>query len=268
MRHISLFAVPVFLSCALWMSGCAKQPRMQDGILINDPYEAENRRTHDFNKSLAARLSGSDKHANSDAETAPKGGQMQPADLVINMGANLSLPGKVVNNLLQGRPAPAARNLSRFIVNTTIGIAGMFDPAGRKLGLNETDTDFGETLAVWGVPEGAYLELPVLGPSTQRDSAGKVIDLVLDPLVHILTGPQIAAEYALRIGAKVGDRARFSDSMDSVLQQSADSYAQTRLIYLMHRRHDVGEKGAEFDPYDDLYAEPEQDAGFIDPYAD
>ncbi|MDB6176761.1 VacJ family lipoprotein [Paracoccus sp. Z330] len=248
------------------MSGCATQPEMQDGILVNDPYEPENRRMHEFNKSLDAKLSGVTPDAASHDQPTRDTARMQPMDLVINMGSNLSLPGKVVNNLLQGRPGPAAGNLSRFVVNSTVGIAGMFDPAGRGMGLNETDTDFGETLAVWGVPEGAYLELPVLGPSTQRDSAGKVIDLVLDPLVYVLTPSQIAVEYGLRIGAKAGDRARFSDSVDSVLRDSADSYAQARLIYLMHRRHDVGEKGADFDPYDDPYAEAGADAGFIDPY--
>lgn len=187
-------------------------------------------------------------------------------DLVINMGSNLSLPGKVLNSLLQGRPGPAVQNMFRFTVNSTLGIAGMFDIAGRDFGLPETDTDFGETLAVWGLPEGAYLELPVLGPSTQRDAFGKVVDVLIDPLGQVLDDRQRAAAFALRLGSKAGDRARFGDTVDSVLRDSADSYAQTRLIYLMHRRHDVGEESTDLDPYEDAYGPAGADAGFIDPY--
>jgi phospholipid-binding lipoprotein MlaA len=187
---------------------------------------------------------------------------MKPMDLVINMGSNLSLPGKVLNSALQGRPEPTVKNLFRFAVNSTLGVAGMFDPAGTEFGLTETDTDFGETLAVWGVPEGAYLELPALGPSTQRDAVGKLVDLAIDPLWWMMTDRQVALAYGLRIAGKVGDRARFGDSVDSLLHDSADSYSQTRLIYLMHRRHDIGEEGAEIDPY----AEEIADAAVIDPY--
>lgn len=252
----------------LALAGCASNPVMQDGILINDPYEAQNRRVHAFNKALDAGLigpiAGLVSSGDDDAGTA---GQPKPVDLVINMGANLSLPGKVVNSLLQGQPGPAIRNFFRFTVNSTLGIAGLFDPAGSDFGLTETDTDFGETLAVWGVPEGAYVELPVLGPSTRRDAFGKLVDVVIDPLGQVLDNQQRALVLGLRIGSKAGERARFSDTVDSVLRDSADSYAQARLIYLMHRRHDVGEEEADFDPYDDPYATPEADAGNIDPDA-
>lgn len=249
------------------LAGCAARPVNEGGIIINDPYEGMNRRVHAFNKGLDAKLlspladlaKGKD-----DPTTAGEPGAM---DLVINMGSNLSLPGKMVNSLLQGRPGPAIHNMFRFAVNSTIGIAGMFDPAGSDFGLPEQDTDFGETLAVWGVPEGAYLELPALGPSTQRDAFGKVVDVVMDPVGRVLkTDRQKALAFGLRVGSKAGERARFGDTVDSVLHESADSYAQTRLIYLMHRRHDVGEERAEFDPYDDPYGQPDADAGFIDPY--
>jgi phospholipid-binding lipoprotein MlaA len=244
------------------LAGCASDPRVQDGIVVNDPYEAQNRRIHDFNKSIDAQVSRLGDALPSDGNDTPASGAMTPMDLVINMGANLSLPGKFANSVLQGRPEPAVKNLFRFAVNSTLGVAGMFDPAGRDFGLTETDTDFGETLAVWGVPEGAYLELPALGPSTQRDAVGKLVDVAIDPLWWMMTDRQVAVAYALRIAGKVGDRARFGDSIDSVLHDSADSYAQTRLIYLMHRRHDIGEESAEIDPY----AEDTADAAVIDPY--
>ncbi|WP_411956744.1 MlaA family lipoprotein [Paracoccus homiensis] len=248
----------------LLAAGCASDPQIRDGITINDPYEAENRRTHQFNKDVDRNvISPVSNLVGGDDDGAPSDGP-GAMDLVINAGSNLSLPNKVVNHVLQGRPLAAAQNTARFLVNSTIGIAGLFDPAGSQMGLTEVDTDFGATLARWGVPEGAYLELPVLGPSTQRDASGKVLDLVADPLSYVLTPAGWAGAYALRAGAKVGDRARFGDTVDSVLRDSADSYAQSRLIYLMHRRHDVGEEGTDFDPYEDSAAGD----GIIDPYAE
>lgn len=267
MRHHRRSCATVALLLTTLVAGCASQPGYQDGILVNDPFEAQNRRVHQFNKTLDARVIGpvADLASSGGDDSGAAAGQTKPVDLVINMGSNLSLPGKMVNSLLQGRPGPAITNMFRFAVNSTLGIAGMFDPAARDFGLTETDTDFGETLAVWGLPEGAYLELPVLGPSTQRDAFGKVVDILIDPVGQVLdTDKQKAVAFGLRAGSKAGDRARFGDTVDSVLQDSADSYAQTRLIYLMHRRHDLGEEGTEIDPY----SETGTGAAVIDPYAE
>lgn len=256
--------IAVSAGLGLGLAGCASQPVARDGIVINDPYEPENRRMHAFNKRLDQKVIGPVADLVGGEDGSDGGGGHGARDLVINVGSNLSLPNKVVNHLLQARPVPAAQNMLRFVVNSTLGIGGLFDPANSALGLTEVDTDFGETLARWGVPEGAYLELPVLGPSTQRDASGRVVDLVVDPLGHVLTPAGLVLAYGLRAGAKVADRARFGDTVDSVLRDSADSYAQARLLYLMHRRHDVGEEGAEIDPYED---DPSA-GGFIDPYAD
>lgn len=256
MRPLSLAAI---LSALLMLAGCASQPVMQDGIRVNDPYEAQNRRVHAFNKALDRRVIGP--VAGLASGRGGNDGGPGIMDGVINVGANLSLPGKVANSLLQGRPEPAIRNFFRFAVNTTLGIGGILDPAGRDFGLPERDTDFGETLAVWGVPEGAYLELPILGPSTQRDAVGKVVDLVIDPLHHLLHRDASWAAFGLRVASKAGDRARFGDTVDSVMQDSADSYAQLRLIYLMHRRHELNQGGTDIDPYAD---DATHDA--IDPY--
>lgn len=255
---------PLFLAAPLalilTLAGCASQPVMQDGIRVNDPYEAQNRRVHTFNKAVDRRIIAPVADTLSgDGDGSARGGA---TNLVINAGSNLSLPGKVVNSLLQGRPEPAIRNFFRFAVNTTLGIGGLLDPAGKDFGLPEQDTDFGETLAVWGFPEGPYLELPILGPATGRDAAGKVGDLLIDPLYHLLHRDGAWAVFGLRVASKAGERARFGDTVDSVLQGSADSYAQLRLIYLMHRRHELNEGGADIDPYADTAADD-----VIDPYA-
>ncbi|MGR3198659.1 MAG: MlaA family lipoprotein [Paracoccus sp. (in: a-proteobacteria)] len=251
----------VCLLAGLVMAGCVSQPVQRDGVTINDPFESQNRRVHAFNKGLDARVIGpvAERLKGDDAGPRDPDAPIGPLQMVINAGRNLSLPVKVVNGLLQGRPGNAGQNLTRFAVNSTVGLGGLFDPAAAGFGVTERDTDFGETLAVWGVPEGAYLELPLLGPSTQRDAVGQVVDLLIDPLYHVLDDKAAAAVFGLRVASKAGDRAQFGDSVDGILQGSADSYAQLRLIWLMNRRHDLGEERAEYDPYDDAA---------IDPYAE
>ncbi|MDX5349328.1 MAG: VacJ family lipoprotein [Paracoccaceae bacterium] len=241
------------------LTGCASAPVMQDGIVINDPYEAQNRRVHAFNRQIAASLSRGD----SDAAAPPPapGEPIGFGQMLVNAGRNLSLPSKALNGLLQGRPGRAGQNLTRFAVNSTLGLGGLFDPAADSFGITEVDTDFGETLAVWGAPEGAYLELPLIGPSTQRDAAGRVVDLLIDPINQVWSGRDLAAAWGLRTVSKAGDRARMAGSVDGMLEQSADSYAQVRLIWLMNRRHELGEERDVFDPYDDA-------SGVIDPYED
>ena len=102
------------------------------------------------------------------------------------------------------------------------------------------------------MPSGAYLELPVLGPSTERDFAGKIVDFVMiDPLDSVLTSEQKAAGTVARIVSKAGERARFGSTVDSVLHDSADSYAQARLLYSQHRRFELKQEEDVIDPYAD-----------------
>ncbi|MFB9221411.1 VacJ family lipoprotein [Paracoccus cavernae] len=243
MRH-TIFAV-------LALSACSGAPGPD---AINDPYEGMNRRFHAFNAGLDSNVVkpvtsgfGSEKPAKS-PDDKPGIGSLALQG-VGNFGSNLSLPGKVVNHLLQGKPEPAIKNTFRFFVNTTLGLGGFLDPATADFALPENDTDFGETLAVWGVPEGAYLELPLIGPSTERDAFGKMVDLGIDPMRQWLNRDEYLIDLGARAASKVGQRARFGDTVDSVLYGSADSYAQTRLIYLQHRRHELGEEGEAIDPY-------------------
>lgn len=240
---------PVML--ALGLAGCASAPPGE----IADPYEPMNRQVHAFNKSLDANLlrpvAGAVRRDG--AQPQPRtaaGGPPGVLEMAGNFGSNLSLPGKVVNSLLQGRPEPAVRNTFRFLVNTTVGIGGLLDPAGADFALPEIDTDFGETLHVWGVPAGAYLELPLLGPSNERDFVGKIVDFVLiDPLDNVLTDEQKLAGTGGRVVSKAGERARFGSTVDSVLHESADSYAQARLLYTQHRRYELKQEEDAIDPY-------------------
>ncbi len=176
---------------------------------------------------------------------------------ISNFSENLDEPGDFVNHLLQGRIDLAAQNVLRFAVNTTAGVGGLMDAAS-WLGMPEATTDFGETLHRWGVAEGNYVELPLTGPSTARDSAGAVVDLFLNPLTYVdeasITDKALIADTA----ATIGDRYTFGETFDSVLYDSADSYAQARLLYLQNRRFELGQEAADdsfVDPYEDPYAE-------------
>ncbi|PWG18479.1 MlaA family lipoprotein [Salibaculum griseiflavum] len=221
-------------ACAIFALGavaaCTPAP---PGGGLDDPYEATNRDVHEFNKSLdraVLRPLGQVAAATPREFTGP----------VSNFADNTGLPGMVLNGMLQGDIGGAATNTMRFLLNTTIGVGGLLDPAG-GIGLYEESTDFGETLAVWGVQEGAFIELPVLGPSTERDAAGQIVDFVLDPLARVGTRPQIEYGLAARGARIVIDRGQFMQTVDGLLYDSADSYSQARSAYLQNRRFDLGE---------------------------
>lgn len=215
---------------------------------IHDPYEEANRKRHAFNKRLDQKL------VRPVARGATARGDGTGARVVSNFAANLSMPQAVVNHILQGDLNNATRMTVRFALNSTLGFGGLADVA-TPAGLPEEDADFGGTLAAWGAPEGAYLELPVLGPSTQRDAAGRVVDLFTDPLGYVVPQPQRSVATGAKIAGRIADRGRFSDTVDSILYDSADSYAQARLIYLLNRRDELGETSEDdyVDPYDELY---------------
>lgn len=244
--NVSLRTPRKLVLLALIVAGAACSPA-PEGVNLHDPYEARNRAVHDFNKSLATSIGG-----DSGGSTGPR----IPPDVavhVINVAENVALPGVVVNNLLQADIDAASTNTVRFLVNTIFGVLGVWDPAD-MIGLREIDSDFGQTLAVWGVPEGAYLELPLIGPSTERDAAGDIVDLFIDPLGPYLTDEEAIAKTAAGIAGRVAKIDQAGDVIGDVLSESADSYAQARLIYLQNRRFELGvDDGADVDPYDELF---------------
>ena len=230
------------------VAACSAGPPGQD---IWDPYEERNRRVHEANKALDQAVFG--RRGDTGEEDAALAVALRTG--AGNLASNLALPRYMVNGLLQGRPDAVVENGFRLILNTTLGLGGLFDPAA-SFGLHGRPTDFGETLHVWGAPEGAYLELPLLGPSTERDVVGAVVDLVLDPLAH--SGLKVRERNAVvgtRFVARLGERAEYSSVVETTLYQSADSYAQARLLYLQNRRFALGATRDEdlFDPYEDLH---------------
>lgn len=257
LRKQSLSAAAFVAVAAI--AGCTAKPATG----FNDPYESENRARHEFNRSLDKALVRA--VGNGYAASTPA-----PVRIGVNNFAdNFDEPGSFVNHVLQGNVDGAARNTLRFVVNSSVGVLGLFD-AATTLGIPAAETDFGETLHVWGVPEGPYLELPVYGPSTERDAMGRFVDFFTNPLSSVLPSPEKYAGTVASVAKRIGDRGRFSNSVDSVLYDSADSYAQARLIYLQNRRYELGGSESDFtdDPYADPYGDGAQDQGYEDPYYD
>ena len=250
-RNVSRQGKPfVLVVLAVLSLAACSGPRESTGVF--DPFEVNNRAHHETNKQLDTHIVKPVSQAYGTAVPNPiRAG-------VSNFAENLALPGMVINDLLQLRIGDAASNTTRFLVNSTIGLAGVLDPASAG-GLPARETDFGETLHVWGAKEGAYIELPILGPSTERDAVGKLVDFVISPTRALLPDELRTANSVAGVADAANSRYRFSGTVDSVLYDSADSYAQARLLYLQNRRFQLGQSAGEeieyADPYDDPYAQ-------------
>ncbi len=241
---------PVFAIAALGLLvACAQSEAPAARSEPYDPYEAQNRKIHAFNVGLDRAL----------VRPVSKGYSAAiPDDIETVIGRfafNVSIPGAVVNNVLQGQMRAAISDTARFAVNSTVGLGGFFDPATEMGMPAASDADFGQTLYVWGVPAGAYRETPFIGPGTNRRIAGRIVDLFTNPLEYILHDPEIYYPLGAKISSGMTSRARYADTIDSVLDDSADSYAATRSFYLQNRRFKLnrGEGSALQDPYDTTF---------------
>lgn len=241
---------PIFLAVATLtlVAGCTA-PR--PGVEINDPYEPVNRAVHSFNTVIDQAVY---------RPTSVGYGTVVPPPVrqgVSNVAQTIDTPRRAINGFLQGNIENGLHNTVRFGVNATLGIVGIFDTAS-AIGLDERDTDFGETLKIWGAPEGAIVVAPFFGPYTERHLTGDIGDIFLNPFSLILNFPDNVIPVSTTLADFAGDRYDFRDTIDTVLYESTDSYAQTRLIYLENRRFVLGtatETDVILDPYEDLYAD-------------
>jgi len=225
------------------LAGCATVPGT-DRLAEKDPLEGFNRAMWGVNR-------GVDKVVLKPVTKVYRAVTPKPARRGIsNVFANLSEPWSFINNLLQGKPKRAVETLARFIINTTVGVGGLGDPA-TKMGLKAAPEDFGQTLAVWGVNGGPYLVLPLLGPATLRDGVGMGVAQLADPYRVCLRecGLPKGLPTGMNVGQIIDARSQLIDSgADGFLDASADSYATARSAYLQRRRaaitDDAGDSAA------------------------
>jgi phospholipid-binding lipoprotein MlaA len=254
-RHVPGLAAlrpALALAVALGLAACAARPDPADAQAVaefranNDPLEPLNRGAyfvHDGIDTLVLRPA---------AEIYRIFLPPEVRTAIRNVLANLRTPVILVNDVLQGETQRAATTAGRFVVNTTVGIGGIFDRA-TDFGLIGHTEDFGQTLAVWGAPEGPYLFIPVLGPSSPRDAAGFGADLAMNPLTYVSGGEAIDAITVTRTAAGALDtREGLIDTLDQVRATSLDPYATLRSAYRQRRvteiRNEAASRPATSDP--------------------
>ena len=196
---------------------------------IYDPFETVNRAIFSFNN-IADRIV---------LEPIAKGYKKLPSPLqsgINNFLSNLRAPLVVVNQLLQGQGQNAFQSSGRFIVNSTVGIFGLFDVA-EKMGLEEKEEDYGQTLATWGVGDGFYLVLPLFGPSNLRDTSGMVLTMLTDPINAYAVSEGEAWLVPMRTAANAVDtRSQIIDEVNALRDNSVDYYAAVRSSYYQNRK--------------------------------
>jgi len=192
---------------------------------INDPYENLNRKTYEFNENLDEKIAKPIAEFYSKFPPPIKNG-------VTNFFNNLEEVDTFINQLLQGKPKESLNDLTRFIINSTIGLAGFIDVAS-KIGLERHEEDFGQTLGVWGVGQGPYIMLPVLGPSTLRDTFSRPVSSFLSVTFHMT---ETDVNIALKSIDAIETRERLLE-VESLL--SGDKYSFVKDAYIQSIYYEV-----------------------------
>lgn len=236
--------LPALTVALLGLQGCATRPPASDPDALAD-YKQTDDPLEPTNRVFYAVNNGIDTVILKPAALAYRYVVPSPVrDGVHHVLTNISSPVQLVNDMLEGKPRRAGDTTMRFLINTTVGVLGIFDVA-TKWGYPDHDADFGMTLALWGVPEGPFLFLPVLGPTDPRDAAGFGADIALDPFTWIGTGPNHPGWTAFtwsRYGLNAVDtRERLLGQIDQIKKTALDPYATFRSLYRQHRHAQIEE---------------------------
>jgi phospholipid-binding lipoprotein MlaA len=234
-RFSSVFATSLLIAASLLLTGCAGNKAI-DGdpgpveMSEADPYEGMNRKIFQFNADIdeyvAEPISGAYLYIT--PQLVQTG--------IANFFNNLKDINVVINDVLQGKLQQSAEDSGRFLLNTTAGLAGIFDVA-TEVGLEKHEEDFAQTLAVWGVPKGPYLVLPILGPTTTRGIPGGIFDAAANPASYI--GLPVQVIQMLNARANAEGALKFID------EASLDPYVFTRESFLQHRKYLVTDGNSE-----------------------
>lgn len=222
------------------LAACATRPDPSDPDAVaefrqnNDPIEP-------FNRTMYSVHQGIDHYVLRPVAVGYRRAVPQPVRTgVRNVLGNLRTPVILANDMLQGEPRRAGDTLGRFLINSTLGVGGIFDVAESWFGVRGHSEDYGQTLAVWGVGEGAYLFIPILGPSNPRDLTGFGMGIAADPLTWVGQGVAVDALTGTRAGMTVVDtRESLIEPLDDVERTSLDPYATLRSAYRQRRNAEI-----------------------------
>lgn len=232
------------LSPLLLLGACANRPPADDVEAMeeyrqnNDPLEPTNRVFYRVNDAIDTAVL---RPVAQGYRAVVPGAVRRP---VRNVLSNLSTPIVFANDVLQAKPRRAGDTLMRFLINSTVGVAGLFDVA-TDWGYPAHGADFGMTLALWGLPEGPFLFLPVLGPSNPRDAAGFGGNIVLDPFTWASFGGATAFRLSRAGVGAVDTREKVLDPIDEVKRTALDPYATFRSLYRQNRQSEIDQARAD-----------------------
>ena len=233
--------------CLLLMAGCASTSSTTNG----DPHESMNRKIYAFNDKLDKSFVEpvAKKYVAVTPKVVRKG--------ITNFFDNVSSLNTMTNDLLQAKGLDFVKSTGRFVINSTIGIGGLFDPA-TSMGLVQKKEDLGQTLGKWGADEGAYLTIPLMGPSSYRDIGSPVMGVFTNPLTYLAAVVTIPASLV----SAVNTRANLLDATRMVDQAALDPYAFVREAWRQQREYVIYDGNPPGDEFDD-YIEGEGDAAIL-----
>ncbi|MCF6249645.1 MAG: VacJ family lipoprotein [Methylococcaceae bacterium] len=252
-KGVSTLFITLLILLTLFLAGCASTEVIEEDIAEvdvateTDPFEDFNRSMFGFNESLDTYLA----EPISDAYLWVTPQFVQTG--IANFFNNLKDVNVVLNDMMQGKLMQGVGDTGRFTVNSTIGLLGLFDVA-TEIGLEKHEEDFAQTLAVWGVPAGPYLVLPILGPSTSRGVPGAVFDTAANPASYIGLPIQVLQMLNARANAEGG--------LNFINEAALDPYVFTRESFLQYRKHLITDGESEItddllDLEDEFYDEDE-----------
>ena len=203
---------------------------------VNDPFESVNRNIFKFNNNLDDYF----------FKPVAKGWRKIP-DIprkpLTNLATTAKTPISLANAILQLNKQSIGNIIGRFLINMTFGLGGLFDVASNDNfgNMTEVEEDFGQTLAVWGVPDGPYVMLPIFGPSSVRDAFGLGVDTITNPLSfgYRMNGIGLEARLSGPVVRGVSTREKYLDYIDEMKEGSLDWYATMRSLYRQKRRKDI-----------------------------
>jgi phospholipid-binding lipoprotein MlaA len=225
------------------LAGCATRPPATDPEALAE-FKEQNDPAEPFNRSMYSVHQKIDRFVLRPVAVGYR--EVLPAPVrqgISNVLGNLRTPVILLNDILQGEPGRAGTTLGRFVINSVAGIGGIFDVALHRFRVPGHTEDWGQTLARWGVGEGPYLFIPVLGPSNPRDLVGFGLGIASDPLTWVGQGATVQILDGARAGVTVVDtREQLIEVLDAIEKESLDPYATIRSAYRQRRAAEIANK--------------------------